>query len=351
MTLDFPPRVGGVARYLESLAEYFRDEIKVIAPPDGESAAVYPVERMDLLYRWFWPRWFKAVWILISQRETYDTVIVSQLLPLAAAAHVASFWTRKPYVVIVHGMDVGLAKRNVRKHALAGHVLRRAKLVIANTNALEREVRDTFGVDRSVAVHPCVTMPSKPPAAHSAPGTLRLLTIARLVSRKGHLRVLDALDLLRARGRLGGITYRIVGDGPMAGEITNRIDDLELNAVAAMEPSVPREALTDVYREADVLAMPTSAGTADREGFGLVYVEAAAVGVPSIATKQAGVDEAVVDGQTGLLVPDGDIEALADAIERLRDPETRRRLGEAARKRAGEEYTCEKQFGKLAGRL
>jgi glycosyltransferase involved in cell wall biosynthesis len=86
----------------------------------------------------------------------------------------------------------------------------------------------------------------------------------------------------------------------------------------------------DLYAASDLFALPSYL-----EGFGLVYVEAAFHGVPSIGADMGGTREAILDGETGLLVPPGDRAALAGAIQRLRDDAVlRRRFGAAARARA-----------------
>jgi len=273
----------------------------------------------------------------------------------------AGIVTRKPYVVVVHGMDVGLARKNPVKRLVARSVLRRAKTVVTNTMALEREVREAFGVERTVVVYPTVSQTppnlpspegrelsvSPPDQSGGVRGGLCLVTVARLVPRKGHLRVLDAIARLREEHPDVSVSYAIVGDGPMRETIEARIHELNLANVRVM-PNVTDDDLPAAYASADLLVMPVVRNDGDREGFGMVYLEAAAHCVPSVATDMPGVDEAVVDGSTGILVPDGDIAALADAVYGLAtDPERRHALGGAARDRVRATFTPDVQFSKL----
>jgi phosphatidylinositol alpha-1,6-mannosyltransferase len=180
----------------------------------------------------------------------------------------------------------------------------------------------------------------------SVPNRFTLLTVSRLVPRKGHARVLKAVSELQKE--IPNLRYRILGDGPELGEIIRLANDLGIYDLVRLSGRVTDTEIAEAYAEADVFVMPTVADEIDREGFGTVYLEAAAHGLPSIATKLPGVDEAVLDGETGILVPDGDIEALKAAILRLyHQPEERQRLGQTGQKRASEEFVAEKQFEKL----
>lgn len=332
-TIDYPPQRGGVARYLSAMAAYFGSDMEAAVP--------------DARHR----RWWSAALDLIVRREAYRTVVVSHVLPLGTAAMLAQIVTRKPYVVVVHGMDIGLAKRSALKRAIAGMILRRAKTVVANSAALEREVREEFGVERTVVVYPTFALAQNAsPTDQSGEvggGSLRILTVARLVSRKGHLRVLEALVHLRERYPDLSLEYTIVGDGPMRETIEANARERGLTNVTIVTDATDED-LASRYASADLFVMPVVKDGEDREGFGMVYVEAASYGVPSIGTDMPGVDEAVLNGQTGVLVPDGDIAALADAVYGLAsDPDRRRQLGEAARRRVSETFVPDVQFSKL----
>lgn len=357
LTPDFPPRRGGVARYLEAVAMAIKEDVRVVAAPEPDAGTFdasvpFPVERVPLLYPLFWPRWIKTVRLMIDRAPSYRRLIVSHVIPFGTAAFLAGLKTKIPYVVIAHGMDVALATRNPWKKFLAGLVFRNAELVIANSRALKDEIRGRFGATRVAFVHPALTLKGSvkdwetTAIAHEG---VRLLTVSRLVARKGHLRVLEAIHRLRERGELpADLSYTVVGDGPMSDAIERRAVDLGIDDVVHFQHGVSDERLPEIYRSHDIFVMPTTTKGMDREGFGIVYLEAGAYGLPSIATLQPGVDEAVLDGSTGVLVPDGDIEALARAIRRLAlDADARKTLGETGRRRAQEEFSRARQADKL----
>lgn len=333
LTLEFPPFTGGVARYLGALFFYLSDRMEVVT--GGEA-----------LLGKRWPKWMRTVLLLLRRQDDYDLVLTSHLLPVGTAAMVASLVTKKPYIVLVHGMDVRLASRTVWKRWLASRILRRARVVVANSSALARELSIRFGIN-ALVVYPCVN-----PTMHAVhkkvlAEKLRLLTVSRLIERKGHLNVLMALAQLKQEGRIPPFRYDIVGDGPMRSVIAQTAGQLHLDEVV-LHGTVDEAALASFYSSAELFMMPVLDDPTDKEGFGLVFLEAAAYGVPSISTAIEGVNEAILDGQTGLLVPSGDLTALADAIAKLAsDPSLRQQLGSQARERTAREFSCVQQFQKL----
>lgn len=336
-TLEFPPMHGGIARELGALSDELGEELVVVS--DAEK----------LLSREGAWRWRKAIRLFLGVGKEVRAILVSHVLPLGTAAMMAKRFTGVPYLVFVHGLDLSFAKRTLIKRFLATQVLRSAAAVIVNSRALGEEVKRDFGVKKTLLAYPPLASAFfQEASSHLAPSNapFTLLTVSRLVARKGHLRVLWALahvqDRLPADWR-----YRILGDGPEYARIKEEIASLGLTAHVSLEGSVDDLALAQAYKDASVFVMPTIAGRDDREGFGMVYVEAGAYGVPSIATLQPGVDEAVWNEKSGLLVPDGDREALESAMLRLADdPELRARLGSGARMRA-EALLPEKTFADL----
>ncbi len=336
-TIDYPPSRGGVARYLSSLVAHFGDRVKVIAPPEYQ-----------LLSKILWPKWLRAVYLMRTKTNRDDTILTSHLLPLGLAARLSG----RPYVVMMHGMDFALARRNSWKRALTKWILKRAKVVVTNTEALAREVRGFVKVQELVVVHPCLSEEllrvgatlDRPPKYDA----INLLTVARLVPRKGHSVVLDALATIRDQGFPVPLRYYIVGDGPRYRELMEQVKALKLQNQVIFSRNASDEQLLEYYKNADIFVMPTEHMGRDIEGFGTVYIEAAAFGVPSIASELPGVDEAVLHEETGILVPSNSVTDLAVAIQRLAtDAELRSRLGGNAQARAQAEFHCDTQFAKL----
>lgn len=351
LTPDFPPMRGGVATYLKALCEYFQGDLEVITEPHPQwqsfdkhcGCAVY---RQPLLYKRWWPRWMKSVKLLKEYKDRYRLIITSHVLPFGSACMVAKRKTGTPYVVILHGMDVRLAQASARKKRLATNVLKEAQLVVVNSKALAREVAEVFGVKESLVVYPNVPDRSID-IAQKNDGVFRLLTVARLVQRKGHQHVLSALSRLWGTGRLKNFHYDIVGDGPMRETLEQMIRNLSLENHVTIHTQVTDEQKEQFYTDADVFIMPTENDPVDKEGFGLVYIEAAQHGLPSIARNIPGVDEAVIHEQTGILLKSVDQEEIATAINAMaNDQEYRLQLGVQAQQHA-KQFTHEEQLGKL----
>lgn len=349
VTPDFLPSRGGVARYLGLFAEYFSSRIRVISSPLKSADAIttiYLLERKPLLSKYIWPKWITSVLLLIREAKSYRCVITSHVIPFGTAAMVAKWFTKKPYIVITHGMDVRLALRS--KKSLTSRVLLNAYLVIANSNALAQELQQEFGLKNILTIYPCVDPKFVSSASNVASSVFRLLSVSRLVDRKGHERVLQALALLKMNGSLSTFRYTIVGDGPMRQTLETLAIELDLGSSVVFKGDLSDADLYAVNADTDIFVLPVKNDPIDKEGFGMVYLEAAAYGVPSIATNMSGVNEAVLDNETGLLVPDGNIEALAGAIFSLaNDASLREQLGNAARTRVATEFTPEVQFSKL----
>jgi glycosyltransferase involved in cell wall biosynthesis len=132
----------------------------------------------------------------------------------------------------------------------------------------------------------------------------------------------------------------------MLKQINEAIVASDLGHRVTVKTDVTDDQLPDEYRSADIFVMPTTKTHHDREGFGIVYLEAQMFGLPVIATKQPGVDEAVRDGEGGVLIGDN-LEELVAAIQRLKNQTIRSTLGARGRARVSKQFTREQQMYKL----
>jgi colanic acid/amylovoran biosynthesis glycosyltransferase len=141
-----------------------------------------------------------------------------------------------------------------------------------------------------------------------------VLAVARLVEKKGLANLIEASGRLTDRGV--AVRLEIVGDGPLRSELEQL--GAQANAQVVFYGALPQEELFEYYRRATVFCMPcVVASTGDRDGLPTSVLEAMALGVPVVATSVNGLSEVVIHEQTGLVVPEHDTVALADAIERL----------------------------------
>jgi phosphatidylinositol alpha-1,6-mannosyltransferase len=351
LTIDFPPDEGGVARYLASLASHYSDQVEIVCERhererDFDSTAAFPIFRRSLISERGFLRWKKALYFLMKFSKRYKSIIVSHVLPIGTAAFIAKKITRVPYIVIVHGMDVRLAQNSMRKKIIAKAVLKNAKLVVANSQALANEITDVFGVREVLVIYPCIEK-IVPVKTKIKVHEFRLLTVSRLVERKGHLCTLNALSLLKQNGRIGNIKYDIVGSGPFEATLKYVVDELGLDEIVKFHGNVSDVERDKFYASSDLFLMPVSNDSVDKEGFGLVFIEAASNGLPAISTKIPGVDEAILDQKSGILLENQSPQELAQIIYELSNNAIKIEEFSLNAREHASKFTCASQMEKL----
>jgi colanic acid/amylovoran biosynthesis glycosyltransferase len=158
---------------------------------------------------------------------------------------------------------------------------------------------------------------------------LRALAIGRFVEKKGFAHLLRALAACDP-----STTLRLVGDGPLRPELERLRDELGLRERVVFPGWRTIDGITAELGDADVLVAPSvTAADGDMEGLPLVVIEAMATGLPVIGSAHSGIPEVVLDGETGIVTPERDNAALAAALDRMRDADSRKKMGAAARAR------------------
>src|SRR5262249_27275548 len=189
------------------------------------------------------------------------------------------------------------------------------------------------------------------PAERARSGVPHLLSVGRLVPKKGFPVLVDALARLRDRG----IEFRctIVGVGPLERALRGQVERLRLGDHVALPGALAEETLAAFYREVDLFALACEVEPdGDRDGIPNVVVEAMASGLPVVSTNVSGLPECVEHGVTGLLVPERDAAALAEAlVELIARPERARALGRAGRLKVGREVSAARNVAPIAAAL
>lgn len=156
-----------------------------------------------------------------------------------------------------------------------------------------------------------------------------VVSVARMVEKKGLIHLVEACGILDRRGTPARL--EIAGDGPLRAELEAAASQAEVEAL--FHGALPHERVLELYRRAAIFCLPcVVADTGDRDGLPTSVLEAMALGVPVVTTAVGGLEEVVRDGETGLVVAEGDPEALADALDRLlSEPELGARMAVEAR--------------------
>jgi len=158
-----------------------------------------------------------------------------------------------------------------------------------------------------------------------------LLTVGKLIPRKGHDLVIKTIA--KIKDRYPNIKYLIIGDGKHEGVLKNLVNDLGLNEKVEFLGRVSDNDIIKYFHLCDIYVhTPKFSTDLKFEGFGIVYLEASACGKPIVASDAGGVRDAVVDGQTGLIAKNEDIDDIASKISQLLDDDNlRKKMGEAGR--------------------
>jgi phosphatidyl-myo-inositol dimannoside synthase len=359
VTNDFPPKVGGIQSYLYDLWRRLppgETRVLTTAYPgaaEWDAAQAFGIERVR--QRVLLPSTGLARRVDAVARESgADVIFVDPVLPLGL---IGRRLRAAPHVVIAHGAEVNVPGRLPGGRSLVRRALRSASALVAAGAYPARVSERAAGVPLpTLVVPPGVDADRFRPLSEDERAAARrrfglgadrplVLGLSRLVPRKGFDVLIDAVagidpDVQLAVGGAGRDAKRLEAHAAKSG-ITGRCRFLG---------RVPDAELADVYGCADVFAMLCRErwGGLEAEGYGIVFVEAAACGVPSVAGRSGGSHEAVVDGETGFVVDPLDVAGVRTALERLlRDDALRARLGAAARKRAVDELTYDRQVTRL----
>jgi phosphatidylinositol alpha-1,6-mannosyltransferase len=361
VTNDYPPKIGGIQSYLWELWRRLppgRSSVLTIdhpGAPEFDAAAPHEIERLPVRMLLPTRRLVARIQRTASERGA-SLVVLDPALPVGLVGPRLGL----PYAVVLHGAEVTVAARLPVTSRLLRRVLVGADLVIAAGGYPADEARRLAGANLPSVVivppgvdidrfHPLVPEEIRAVRARfGLPEEGRLVVaVSRLVPRKGFDVLIEATsELARERQDL---VVAVAGTGRDA----RRLESLakELEAPVVFLGRVSEADLPGLVGAADVAAVlcRTRWGGLEQEGFGIVFLEAAAAGVPQVAGRSGGSHEAVIDGVTGLVVDrPGDVVVAARALATLLDDEAlRRRLGAAARLRAVAEF----DYDELATRL
>ncbi|MCR4279959.1 MAG: glycosyltransferase family 4 protein [Candidatus Komeilibacteria bacterium] len=332
ITMEYPPQTGGVGNYYYGLVRALE-----------RSGFSVDVQIIPAMARWF------QVWQVIKKCRA-DIIWVGQILPIGTAAWLNYLLTKKPYFVSLHGFDINIAHE--KKSWLTKQILQSAEFMTVNSLYTKGRL-PAVADDKAVLVYPCPhikTSPADPIAEWRQKLDIKgpvLLTLARLVPRKGYDKVIRLMPQLVRR--YPSLQYLIVGRGPDHKRLESLVTELGVEANVKILTKIDDRAAAALYGLCDIFLMPAQTRGSDAEGFGIVYLEAALAAKPAVATVGGGVNEAVVNDETGFVCRP---EELLSRLEKLlADPALRQRLGETGRRRVQTQFTYEKQAPALIDRL
>jgi glycosyltransferase involved in cell wall biosynthesis len=256
----------------------------------------------------------------------------------AAVAHLAHLAGGPPFSFTAHAKDLFTTpRREIAPRARAASFV--VTCAGANREYLEPMVGAVPSDRLQIVYHGTDVSVFNPLVRAPEPG--RVVSVGRLVSKKGFADLVESLSLLARRGVR--FQCEVFGDGPLRRSLEARIQAASLAGRVTLRGSRLQPEIIEAYHRAAVFALaPVVTEDGDRDGIPNVLVEAMACELPVVSTRVSGIPELIEDGVDGLLVSPGDPVALTDAIQRiLNDPFLARSLGVAARRKVERQFDLE----------
>jgi phosphatidyl-myo-inositol dimannoside synthase len=341
ISIDFPPEKGGIQNYVYGLVSHL-DPMKTVVLTSnrlgedvykefdgkqsfptyriGFSNKVSIVKQVVQLFVLFFSIWS------IKRNHHIKELHFGNIMPIGLVGPFASKWLKVKFYPYIHGLDFLESKTNPLKYKLLNYSLKHATKIICNSN-YTKNVLIQSGIDESklMVIHPGIHANLQSKKLHKEAVLTKyqlqdkfvLLTVGRLVVRKGHDKVLEALKELVQDNP--DIRYIICGKGPEREKLEAQTKKLQLEKFVIFTGAIDQNELEALYEAADLFIMLNRElkEQGDVEGYGIVFLEAGMHKLPVIGGNNGGVPDAVVNGTTGYLVNATDIQEVVNTIQML----------------------------------
>jgi phosphatidylinositol alpha-1,6-mannosyltransferase len=361
VTWNFPPRRGGIEYVVSSLSAGLakKHSVFIVTSHSAPSYSQGPV-----IYR---PRWpglsvfflyaLVRSGLLLCRNRSISVVLGGSALVAPIVLFLARLFNRKA-VVLTHGLDLTYPSMLYKVACLRW--VRFCDRIIANSRYTAELAHRRGAAEGAVTVIPpgvsCERFISLPPRERFAQALgladrKIVLFVGRLARRKGVNEFIEQALPLIAQA-VPAVCFVLVGSNPteslahredLVGQLKTTVAAAALEQHVRFLGPLDDQELSKVYQIADLLVLPVLSLKDDVEGFGVVVLEAAAAGIPAVATRVGGISDAIEDRRSGILVEPGNYEQLAQSvIELLTDEEKRQRLGNYAKSRARKKFSWDK---------
>jgi phosphatidyl-myo-inositol dimannoside synthase len=374
ITLEYPPQIGGIATYCHDLVMALETNKVVVLAPGGkdmystekqklawDKKQSYKIIRKKMLFPIFiWPRWLRLCWQVwrITKKEKIEMIFVQHSLPVGYAAMFVKKLTKVPYLLFSHGTDLVAGTSTGWKKKMITKIASDTEQIIFNSESLKRRFLRVLGdfKSKSLVLYPCPepAFLQSPPqdqidqlkAQYALEGKQVLLTISRLDEGKGFPQLINYMPSIIEKSP--HIVWFIIGGGKKSDLIHKMILEKNLQNIVRFIGEIPHMELQKYYYLADLFALLTHPNEGKEEGLGLVFLEASAAGLPIVAGRSGGVEEAVLHNKTGLIVDTYNGPECSNAIsELLNDRKQAKVLGDAAKDRVLRDFQWNQQVKKL----
>jgi len=351
----FPPlriwiQVFSPGRFLSEWRKWHRDLRRIPSKGEVSGLKVFyprytspPKQIAHGLWGFFAYPFLAGLLQRLHREYHFDLIHAHYASPCGVIALLARHWMKVPVVLSIHGADVTYtAKQNPLSAAVIRWVFRNVDAIIANSTWTAKQIVRYGGNPDKVQI---VRLGGNPPKGGEFGNALPprpddvvlLLSVGYLEERKGHAYVLRALRELRQKGY--NVYYKIVGDGPQKKALETLTRELGLADMVSFEGYKSHAEVWPYFAECDIFVLPSW-----NEAFGIVYIEALALGKPVIGCEgEGGPEDLKALGDCIELVKPRDVESLVSALQCLiENPQRRRQMGEIGRRIVEEYFTWER---------
>jgi glycosyltransferase involved in cell wall biosynthesis len=294
---------------------------------------------------------FMGAWQIVglARRSKYDIVHTHWPLPHAIFGYIASKISGAKHILYFHGVELMWVRSELKfLKPFLRWAIRKADAVICNSSHTAQRIKEIY--NREVHIIPSgqavMAESSVPKEKIKTSSQKQILFVGRLVERKGVRYLIEAFSTLPSNieARLN-----IVGTGPEMEVLKKLVEDKNLSEKVSFLGKVTPQELDQCYRKADVFVLPAVIDRkGDTEGLGVVLIEALTYKVPVIASAVGGIVDIVKHNETGILVPEKDVAALSQALNKiLSDPQYAQKLAEAGYSHVKENYNWDTITGKI----
>jgi len=333
LTLEYPPDIGGIANYYQQIVQ------------SNNNLQVLHFKTKCRPLSWF--KFFYPCWREIKKQKIINLQI-GQVLPLGYLGLFFKFFSKTKYLIYVHGLDVFQQSLSVWKKIWIKLILKQANQIITNSQFVKRNVAKKYQLNsnRIKIIYPKIDLEAlesktknQKPIKKSKLDKI-ILTVGRLVKRKGFDITIKALAKLQEQTTEYNFKYWIIGTGPDHHRLKRLVKKYNLKNQVKFLGEIATPEIYRYYQACDIFIMPCREINGDVEGFGIVFLEAAAFKKPIIAGNSGGAREAVINNKTGLVVNPKSIKEITKALYRLTvDLRLANKLGKNAYQRLKSKFT------------
>lgn len=344
LTLDFPPEVGGIQRYLYDIVKhtYNKNDLVLTIGKDAKSDLLLPcpIKRIPIFINKkisLLPLFFIFVYYFIKNRK--DIIVFCGNIYTAIIPSIVSIIYKIDYNIYCYGTELIGIKQSKLFYSFLKNIVFKQPATLYYLSSTTKKLIESLTIRcRCIKELPRIELPDyKIEEKNYNKEKIDILSVGRLVPHKGHSILIKAFSLLKVN-----IDWqaKIIGDGLLYKKLFKEIEKLSLSKYITIERNVSESQLQDYYIQADIFVFPSIETTKGVEGFGIALLEAMAYGAAIVASKSGGIEDVFTEcREAAILVPPEDPFELCRAITNLiENSESRQKMALMARKHLESKY-------------